>query len=164
MSTHPETCLREPAGLPLQSFLERAPFCASHDGSHDMTLLLWGCEVCRGVEDQILAVLLTVKRFWRPALINAVLPVILVFFLGMLIFFTDEGDLSIRLEVIVALFLALTGEAGHGAMWAGSGTALALQGQLCASIHAQGQLCASHPCSQLTLSSQLICCLQLLSL
>ena len=68
---------------------------------------------CRGVEDEIIAVLVTVQRFWRPALINAVLPVVLVFFLGMLVFFTDENDLSTRLEVVVALFLALTGEAGQ---------------------------------------------------
>ena len=44
--------------------------------------------LCRGVGDEIIAVLVTVQRFWRPALINAVLPVILVFFLGMLMFIT----------------------------------------------------------------------------
>ena len=107
--------MRVPSGRPSLVFARHwAPFCASHYGSQQMTTHdVVGCVPCRGVEDQILAVLLTVKRFWRPALINAVLPVILVFFLGMLIFFTDEGDLSIRLEVIVALFLALTGGAGH---------------------------------------------------
>lgn len=43
---------------------------------------------CRGVTDQLVAVVVRIERFWRPALINSVLPVILVFFLAMFIFFT----------------------------------------------------------------------------
>lgn len=34
-----------------------------------------------GVNDQLIAVVLTIERFWRPALINSVLPVLLVAFL-----------------------------------------------------------------------------------
>lgn len=51
------------------------------------------------------------ERFWRPALINSVLPVILVYALAMFVFATDEADVTTRLEIIVTLFLALTGEA-----------------------------------------------------
>ena len=60
---------------------------------------------CRGVEDEILAVLVTVQRFWRPALINAVLPVILVFFLGMLIFITGRALQHCRVPVCATLLV-----------------------------------------------------------
>ena len=43
-----------------------------------------------GVTDQHLAILITVERFWKPSLINAVLPVVLVFTLGLMTFFTSE--------------------------------------------------------------------------
>ena len=45
---------------------------------------------CSGVSDQLLGVLITVQRFWKPSLINAVLPVVLVYALGMFVFFTGE--------------------------------------------------------------------------
>ncbi|PRW60468.1 ligand-gated ion channel [Chlorella sorokiniana] len=64
--------------------------------------------VYSGVNDQLLAVLIEVERFWRPALINSVLPVVLVFCLAVFVFFTEPTELATRLEMIVALFLALT--------------------------------------------------------
>ncbi|KAI3429737.1 hypothetical protein D9Q98_010052 [Chlorella vulgaris] len=64
--------------------------------------------VYTGIPDQLLAVNLRVERFWRSSLINAVLPVVLVFTLGMIVFFTDERSLETRLEIVVTLFLALT--------------------------------------------------------
>ncbi|KAI7836836.1 hypothetical protein COHA_009337 [Chlorella ohadii] len=64
--------------------------------------------VYTGVTDQLLAVLIEVERFWRPALINSVLPVVLVFCLAVFVFFTEPTELATRLEMIVALFLALT--------------------------------------------------------
>lgn len=39
------------------------------------------CHPRSGVTDQLVAVVLTIERFWRPALINSVLPVLLVAFL-----------------------------------------------------------------------------------
>lgn len=48
------------------------------------------CLECRGIPDQLLAVNLRVERFWRSSLINAVLPVVLVFTLGMIVFFTGK--------------------------------------------------------------------------
>lgn len=45
----------------------------------------------------------------KPSLINSVLPVVLIFLLGMFVFCIGERELASRLEVIVALFLALTG-------------------------------------------------------
>ncbi len=50
----------------------------------------------------------------KSSLINSVLPVVLIFLLGMFVFFIGERELASRLEVIVALFLALTGGAGVG--------------------------------------------------
>ena len=38
-----------------------------------------------GITDQLLAVVITVERFWKASLINSVLPVVLVFCLGMCI-------------------------------------------------------------------------------
>lgn len=93
--------------------------------------------VYNGVNDKMLAILITIERFYRPAIINAILPVALVFCLGeieslfclqepgyrfvfsvpfislpptaaMLTFFADERELLARLEVTVTLFLALT--------------------------------------------------------
>lgn len=64
--------------------------------------------VFNGVTDQHLAILITVERFWKPSLINAVLPVVLVFTLGLMTFFTSESSLDTRLEIVVTLFLALT--------------------------------------------------------
>lgn len=48
----------------------------------------------RGVEDQLLGVYITVERFWKPSLINTVLPVILVFLLGLMIFFLSEAPVA----------------------------------------------------------------------
>ncbi|PSC74223.1 senescence-specific cysteine protease SAG39-like isoform A [Micractinium conductrix] len=64
--------------------------------------------VFTGINDQHLVVLITVQRFWKPSLINNVLPVILVFFLALLIFACEESELATRLEIVVTLFLALT--------------------------------------------------------
>ncbi|KAL4422476.1 hypothetical protein ABPG75_008673 [Micractinium tetrahymenae] len=64
--------------------------------------------VYSGVTDQLLAVLITIERFWKPSLINSVLPVVLVFLLGMFIFVCEEDDLTTRIEIVVTLFLALT--------------------------------------------------------
>lgn len=50
----------------------------------------------RGVTEQLLGVYITVERFWKPSLINAVLPVILVFLLGLMIFFLSEPAGSSR--------------------------------------------------------------------
>ena len=49
-----------------------------------------------------------VERFWRFHLINSVLPVTLVAFLGLMIFALDHRDMGLRLEIIVTLFLSLT--------------------------------------------------------
>ena len=38
------------------------------------------------VTDQLVAVVITIERFWKASLINAVLPVVLVFCLGMFLF------------------------------------------------------------------------------
>ncbi|PRW57913.1 ligand-gated ion channel [Chlorella sorokiniana] len=62
----------------------------------------------RDTTDQILGVFITVERFWKPSLINVVLPILLVFMLGMAVFVIDKSRLDIRLEVVVALFLSLT--------------------------------------------------------
>ncbi|KAL4440540.1 hypothetical protein ABPG75_003541 [Micractinium tetrahymenae] len=62
----------------------------------------------QGVTDQRIGILITIERFWKPSLVNTVLPVVLVFMLGMFLFFTDESQLDIRLEGVIALFLALT--------------------------------------------------------
>ena len=51
---------------------------------------------------------LPVERFWRFHLINSVLPVTLVAFLGLMIFALDHRDMGLRLEIIVTLFLSLT--------------------------------------------------------
>ncbi|KAL4436069.1 hypothetical protein ABPG77_005517 [Micractinium sp. CCAP 211/92] len=64
--------------------------------------------VFTGVPDQMVAVVITIDRFWKSSLINSVLPVVLIFLLGMFVFFIGERELASRLEVIVALFLALT--------------------------------------------------------
>lgn len=93
--------------------LPRAPSCraVNEDGTP--------ANIFSGVTDELLAVLITIERFWRPALINSVLPVCLVFLLGMFVFCTEETELATRLEIVVTLFLALTGEAlgrGRGRM------------------------------------------------
>lgn len=62
----------------------------------------------QGVLDQRIGILITIERFWKPSLVNTVLPVVLVFMLGMFLFFTDESHLDVRLEGVIALFLALT--------------------------------------------------------
>ena len=97
---------------------------------------------CRsGVDQQMIAVMCTIERFWRPSFINAVLPVLLVAILGLFSFFTSapfaaratsmcgcrfgrirsappalgcagQRALDVRLEIVVTLFLALTGEQG----------------------------------------------------
>ncbi|KAL4419295.1 hypothetical protein ABPG77_001627 [Micractinium sp. CCAP 211/92] len=64
--------------------------------------------IFRGVQDQRIGILITIERFWKPSLVNTVLPVVLVFMLGMFLFFTDESHLDTRLEGVIALFLALT--------------------------------------------------------
>lgn len=43
--------------------------------------------MARDEADQILGIFITVERFWKPSLINVVLPVLLVWMLGMAIFF-----------------------------------------------------------------------------
>jgi hypothetical protein len=46
--------------------------------------------VYSGITDQLVAVVITIERFWKASLINSVLPVVLVFCLGMFIFFCGE--------------------------------------------------------------------------
>ena len=61
-----------------------------------------------GPKSEMLFVLIKVSRFWRWALVSAVLPIILCAMLGMLVFFQDPAIIGSRLSVLVTLFLALT--------------------------------------------------------
>ena len=49
----------------------------------------WRSLCCSGVNDQLLASYCAIERFWKPSLINAVLPVVLVFTLGLMTFFEE---------------------------------------------------------------------------
>ena len=46
--------------------------------------------VYSGITDQLVAVVITIERFWKASLINSVLPVVLVFCLGMFLFCCGE--------------------------------------------------------------------------
>ncbi|KAI3424750.1 hypothetical protein D9Q98_008139 [Chlorella vulgaris] len=61
--------------------------------------------------DPIVAIYLTVKRFGRSGWMDGILPVLVVYLLGLFVFvldFEDEAHLYNRLQLVVTLFLSLT--------------------------------------------------------
>ena len=57
--------------------------------------------VYSGVNDQLLVLMITVRRFWTASIINSVLPVVLVFCLGMFIFCCGEHGVCASCQVCI---------------------------------------------------------------